>query len=87
MIVASLGAVPLAAHYVCMNLMDIFLLFCDGTWLCRRVTYGSKSWAIKRPDIARTYGKIGARIGLVVGLVSALIFIGPGDFFSTVIYS
>lgn len=34
----------------------------------------------KRPDIARTYGKIGARIGLVVGLVSALIFIGPGDF-------
>ena len=34
----------------------------------------------KRPDIARVYGKIGARIGLVVGLVSALIFIGPGDF-------
>ena len=31
----------------------------------------------KRPDIARVYGKIGARIGLVVGLVSALIFIGP----------
>lgn len=27
MIVASLGAVPLAAHYVCMNLMDIFYYF------------------------------------------------------------
>lgn len=30
MIVASLGAVPLAAHYVCMNLMDIFYYFAMG---------------------------------------------------------
>ena len=30
MIVASLGAIPLAAHYVCMNLMDIFYYFAMG---------------------------------------------------------
>ncbi len=55
------------------------LLFCDGSWFAG-ASHTGKVWGHKRPDIARTYGKIGARIGLVVGLVSALIFIGPGDF-------
>ena len=43
-------------------------------------SHTGQSLGHKRPDIAKIYGKIGARIGLVVGLVSALIFIGPGDF-------
>ena len=42
-------------------------------------SHTGQSLGHKRPDIAKTYGKIGARIGFVVGLVSALIFIGPGD--------
>ena len=78
MIVASLGAVPLAAHYVCMNLMDIFYYFAMGLGFAG-ASHTGQSLGHKRPDIAKTYGKIGARIGFVVGLVSALIFIGPGD--------
>ena len=78
MIVASLGAVPLAAHYVCMNLMDIFYYFAMGLGFAGASRTG-QNLGHKRPDMAKTYGKIGARIGLVVGLVSALIFIGPGD--------
>ena len=78
MIVASLGAVPLAAHYVCMNLMDIFYYFAMGLGFAG-ASHTGQSLGHKRPDIARVYGKIGARIGLVVGLISALIFIGPGD--------
>ena len=78
MIVASLGAVPLAAHYVCMNLMDIFYYFAMGLGFAG-ASHTGQNLGHKRPDIARVYGKIGARIGLVVGLVSALIFIGPGD--------
>lgn len=79
MIVASLGAVPLAAHYVCMNLMDIFYYFAMGLGFAG-ASHTGQNLGHKRPDIARVYGKIGARIGLIVGLVSALIFIGPGDF-------
>ena len=78
MIVASLGAVPLAAHYVCMNLMDIFYYFAMGLGFAG-ASHTGQNLGHKRPDIANMYGKIGARIGLVVGLVSALIFIGPGD--------
>ena len=79
MIVASLGAVPLAAHYVCMNLMDIFYYFAMGLGFAG-ASHTGQSLGHKRPDIAKTYGKIGARIGFVVGLVSALIFIGPGNY-------
>ena len=70
MIVASLGAVPLAAHYVCMNLMDIFYYFAMGLGFAG-ASHTGQSLGHKRPDIARVYGKIGARIGLVVGLISA----------------
>ena len=77
-IVASLGAVPLAATLCVYEFDGYILLLCYGTWLCR-ASHTGQSLGHKRPDIARVYGKIGARIGLVVGLISALIFIGPGD--------
>lgn len=78
MIVASLGAVPLAAHYVCMNLMDIFYYFAMGLGFAG-ASHTGQSLGLKRPDLARAYASIGGRIALFVGLVSALIFIGPGD--------
>lgn len=79
MIVASLGAVPLAAHYVCMNLMDIFYYFAMGLGFAG-ASHTGQSLGHKRPDLARIYGAIGARIGLIVGLLSALIFMIPGEY-------
>lgn len=78
MIVASLGAVPLAAHYVCMNLMDIFYYFAMGLGFAG-ASHTGQSLGHKRPDLAKAYGAIGARIGLFVGIISCLIFIGPGE--------
>ncbi|MDY5409203.1 MATE family efflux transporter [Veillonella caviae] len=78
MIVASLGAVPLAAHYVCMNLMDIFYYFAMGLGFAG-ASHTGQSLGHKRPDIARAYASIGARIGLFVGIISAIIFVGFGD--------
>lgn len=78
MIVASLGAVPLAAHYVCMNLMDIFYYFAMGLGFAG-ASHTGQSLGHKRPDLARVYGSIGGRIALFVGLISAIIFVGPGD--------
>ncbi len=56
----------------------IFYYFAMGLGFAG-ASHTGQSLGHKRPDIAKTYGKIGACIGLVVGLVSALIFIGPGD--------
>ena len=77
MIVASLGAVPLAAHYVCMNLMDIFYYFAMGLGFAG-ASHTGQNLGHKRPDLAKAFGRIGARMGLFVGLVSALIFISAG---------
>ena len=44
MIVASLGAVPLAAHYVCKEFDGYILLLCHGSWVCRGLSYGAKPW-------------------------------------------
>jgi len=78
MIVASLGAVPLAAHYVCMNLMDIFYYFAMGLGFAG-ASHTGQCLGHKRSDLAYAYGQIGARIGLCVGLLSACIFLGLGD--------
>ena len=77
MIVASLGAVPLAAHYVCMNLMDIFYYFAMGLGFAG-ASHTGQNLGHKRPDLAKAFGRIGARMGLFVGFVSSLIFISAG---------
>ena len=77
MIVASLGAVPLAAHYVCMNLMDIFYYFAMGLGFAG-ASHTGQNLGHKRPDLAKAFGRIGARMGLFVGLISGLIFISAG---------
>ena len=77
MIVASLGAVPLAAHYVCMNLMDIFYYFAMGLGFVG-ASHTGQNLGHKRPDLAKAFGRIGARMGLFVGVVSGLIFISAG---------
>ena len=63
MIVASLGAVPLAAHYVCMNLMDIFYYFAMGLGFAV-ASHTGQNLGHKRPDLAKAFGRIGARMGL-----------------------
>lgn len=79
MIVASLGATALAAHYVCMNLMDIFYYFAMGLGFAG-ASHTGQSLGHKRPDMALAYGRIGSRIGWIVGIVSALIFILLGTY-------
>ncbi|MDU2208770.1 MAG: MATE family efflux transporter [Veillonella sp.] len=75
--VASLGAVPLAAHYVCMNLMDIFYYFAMGLGFAG-ASHTGQNLGHKRSDLAKAFGRIGARMGLFVGFVSGLIFISAG---------
>lgn len=74
MVVASLGAVALATHQICMNLLDIFYYFAMG------ISYASMAQTghylgHKRPDLAEAYGHLGGRIGLLMGLLGIGIFL------------
>lgn len=72
--VASLGVTALATHHVSMNLCDIFYSFSIG------LSQASASWTgqnlgKKRPDLAEAYGRVGARVGLVMAAAACLLYI------------
>lgn len=75
MVVASLGAIALATHQICMNLLDIFYYFAMG------ISYASMAQTghylgKKRPDLAEAYGSLGGRIGLLMGIFGLVLFLG-----------
>ncbi len=74
MMVARLGVIPLAAHHVVMSLCDIFYSFTLGLGSATSAHTG-QYLGKQRPDLAEAYGKIGIRVGLVLGLTAFVLYL------------
>lgn len=74
MMVARLGVVALAAHHVVMSLCDIFYSFTLGLGSATS-SHTGQNLGKKRADMAEAYGKIGLRVGLVLGVAAFAIYI------------
>ncbi len=72
--VAQLGVVALATHYVCMNLCDIFYSFDMGLGYAGASLTG-QNLGKKRSDLAEAYGKVGIRVGLILASIACVIYI------------
>ncbi len=78
-IVASLGTTELAAHNICMNLVNISFAFSDGLGVSASSLIG-QSLGKARSDLAMIYGKVCQRISLVIALVMFLFFTLGGKY-------
>ncbi|HIS68439.1 MAG TPA: MATE family efflux transporter [Candidatus Gallacutalibacter stercoravium] len=76
-IVANLGTVAFAAHQIGMNLMSISFSFGDGLSVAS-VTLVGQSLGAKRPDMAKVYGGVCQRLGIVFAVVLSIIFVSLG---------
>lgn len=71
--VARLGTVELAAHSIGMNMMSMSFAFGDG-FSVASVTLIGQSLGRRRPDLAKIYGSICQRIGLLCAFVISFIY-------------
>ncbi len=80
-IAASLGTIALAAHQIGLNIMSLSFSFADGLSIAAIALVG-KSLGENRPDLAKLYGALCQRIGIIISAVLATIYF----FFGTNIY-
>lgn len=73
MTVARLGTTELAAHQIGMNLMSMSFSFGDGLSVAS-VTLIGQSLGRKRPDMAKIYGSVTQKIGLLCAFVVAVVY-------------
>lgn len=73
LIVAKLGTVEFAAHQVGMNILSVSFSFADGLSIAAVALVG-QSLGQKRVDLAKIYGSICQRIGVVCSIVLAIVF-------------
>ncbi len=82
MTVARLGTTELAAHQIGMNMMSMSFSFGDGLSVAS-VTLIGQSLGRKRPDMAKIYGNVCQKIGLLCAcLVSTIYFIWGRQIFT-----
>ncbi len=74
MMVATLGAVPLATHHVCMILLNLSYSFAIGLGQATTSHIG-QSLGQKRFDLADTFGRIGHRIGIFMAIIAIVIYV------------
>lgn len=74
---AKLGTAAFAAHQVGMNVMSLSFSFGDGMQVAAVALIG-RSLGEGRPEMAKTYGFICQRIGNVISLVLAAIYLAGG---------
>lgn len=72
-VVANLGTTELAAHQIGGNMMSMSFSFGDG-FSVAAVTLIGQSLGRKRPDMAKIYGSVCQRCGLVCATVVAMIY-------------
>lgn len=72
--VARIGTVALATHHVCMSLCNIFYSFAIGLGKANSSLSG-QMLGYGRGDLAKLYGKIGQRCGLIIALFSCIIYL------------
>ena len=73
MTVAHLGTTELAAHQIGMNMMHMSFTFGDGLSVAS-VTLIGQSLGRKRPDMAKIYGNVAQKIGLICAFVVAVFY-------------
>lgn len=73
MVVAYLGTTELAAHQIGMNMMSMSFSFADG-FSVASVTLIGQSLGKKRPDLAKVYGNVCQKCGLICAFVVSVIF-------------
>ncbi|MBC8571176.1 MATE family efflux transporter [Oscillospiraceae bacterium NSJ-54] len=78
-IVAKLGTVAFAAHQIGMNLLTVSFSFGDGLSVAAIALVG-RNLGAKRPDLARLYGKVCQRIGLLFSCGLAAVFLSVGRY-------
>ncbi len=72
--VAKIGVVALATHYVCMNLCDIFYSFDLGLGYAG-ASFTGQYLGKKRKDLAEAYGKVGMRVGFILAAIACLLYL------------
>ena len=77
-IVARLGTIPMAAHQIGMNLMSICFSFGDGLSVASVAVVG-QSLGGGRPALARVYGNVCQRCGLLFACGLSVIFLTLGQ--------
>lgn len=73
MTVANLGTTQMAAHQIGMNLMSISFSFGDGLSVAS-VTLIGQSLGRKRPDMAKIYGNVCQKLGLMCACVVSVTY-------------
>lgn len=73
MTVAHLGTTELAAHQIGMNMVHMSFTFGDGLSVAS-VTLIGQSLGRKRPDMAKIYGSVAQKIGLICAFVVAVFY-------------
>ena len=82
MTVANLGTTELAAHQIGMNFMALSFAFGDG-FSVASVTLIGQSLGRKRPDMAKIYGNVCQKLGLMCAFVISSIYFFFGKNFFT----
>ena len=80
MMVANLGTEAFAAHQVGMNVMNLSFSFGDGMQVAAVALCG-RSLGELRPDRAKMYGTICQRIGNMISIVLALVYLTAGEWY------
>lgn len=76
--VAKLGTAAFAAHQVGMNVMNLSFAFGDGMQVAAVALCG-RSLGEKRPDLAKMYGTVCQRIGNLISVILAVIYLTCGS--------
>ena len=80
MMVANLGTDAFAAHQAGMNVMSLSFSFGDGMQVAAVALCG-RSLGELRPDLAKSYGTICQRIGNMISIVLACIYLLLGEWY------
>ncbi|MBQ9764735.1 MAG: MATE family efflux transporter [Lachnospiraceae bacterium] len=77
---AKQGTDDFAAHQVAMNCMALSFSFGDGMQVAA-VSLIGQSLGQKKPELAKTYGKICRRMGMCIAVVLAMLYFTCGEFY------
>ena len=85
LMVANLGDNPMSAHQAAMNVMTLSFAAGDGLQATAVALIG-KSLGMKRPDLAKTYGRCCQLIGGVISVIYAIIFFSGARWLMTLFF-
>lgn len=73
-LVADLGTIPLAAHHICMQFLNLSFSFADGLGVAGTSLVG-QMMGRGRPDLSMMYGKVAQRVAMVMALCLASVLV------------